>query len=69
MKEVYTIMTATLGVPPKPDEPFTYDYYTQDGKYASWTGTPQAFYKTFAYDKYSVSLPDDIGFDARDLRP
>ena len=54
MKEVYVIMTATLGVPPKPDEPFTWDYYNKDGKHASWTGTPLEFYKSFAYDKYSV---------------
>ena len=45
MKEVYVIMTATLGVPPRPNEPFTWDYYNKDGKHASWTGTPLEFYK------------------------
>ena len=54
MQEVYIVMTATLGVPPRPDAPFTWDYYTKDGKPASWMGTPMEFYKTFAYDKYSV---------------
>ncbi|RPD68637.1 peptidase C1B bleomycin hydrolase [Lentinus tigrinus ALCF2SS1-7] len=53
LKEVYIIMSATLGVIPKPDEPFTWDYLDKDGKAASWTGTPKQFYRTFAYDKYS----------------
>jgi bleomycin hydrolase len=29
MQEVYTIMSATLGVPPKPDATFTWEYYTE----------------------------------------
>lgn len=47
MQEVYTIMSATLGVPPKPDVAFTWEYYTEDGKYAKWEGTPLQFYKDF----------------------
>ncbi|KAG1867322.1 peptidase C1B bleomycin hydrolase [Suillus subluteus] len=47
MQEVYTIMSATLGVPPKPNAPFTWEYYTEDGKYAKWEGTPLEFYKAF----------------------
>ncbi|KAG2043600.1 peptidase C1B, bleomycin hydrolase [Suillus americanus] len=47
MQEVYTIMSATLGVPPKPNAPFTWEYYTEDGKYAKWEGTPLQFYKAF----------------------
>ncbi|KAG1734739.1 peptidase C1B bleomycin hydrolase [Suillus paluster] len=47
MQEVYTVMSATLGVPPKPDATFTWEYYTEDGKYAKWEGTPQQFYKAF----------------------
>ena len=46
LKEVYIIMSATLGVVPKPDEEFTWDYYDKDGKPGSWTGTPKQFYKT-----------------------
>ncbi|KAI9062851.1 peptidase C1B bleomycin hydrolase [Trametes sanguinea] len=53
LKEVYVVMSATLGVPPRPNEKFTWDYYDKDGKAGSWTGTPQEFYKAFAYDKYS----------------
>ena len=55
MKEIYVVMTATLGVPPRPNAPFTWEYYTKDGKFATWAGTPSEFYKAFAYDKYSVS--------------
>ncbi|KAH7913143.1 peptidase C1B, bleomycin hydrolase, partial [Hygrophoropsis aurantiaca] len=62
MKEVYTVMSATLGVPPKPDVPFTWEYYTEDGKYAKWEGTPIQFYKSFS-GKYapveSFSLIND----------
>ncbi|KAI0373995.1 peptidase C1B bleomycin hydrolase [Pilatotrama ljubarskyi] len=53
LKEVYVVMSATLGVPPRPDEKFTWDYYDKDGKAGTWTGTPREFYKAFAYDKYS----------------
>ncbi|EIW63272.1 peptidase C1B bleomycin hydrolase [Trametes versicolor FP-101664 SS1] len=53
LKEVYVVMSATLGVPPRPDEKQTWDYYDKDGKPGSWTGTPREFYKAFAYDKYS----------------
>lgn len=53
MQEVYTIMTATLGVPPKPDVPFTWEYYNEDGKYSKWEGTPIEFYRAFT-TKYPV---------------
>ena len=56
MKEIYTVMSATLGVAPPGDEKVVWDYYDKDGKAGSWTGTPKQFYKTFAYDKYSVSV-------------
>jgi len=55
LKEVYTVMTATLGVPPRPDETFTYDYYDKDGKAHAWTGTPLQFYKAFASRQYAPS--------------
>ena len=54
LREVYTILSATLGVVPRPDEQFTWEYYDKEGKFSSWSGTPKQFYKTFAYDKYSV---------------
>jgi bleomycin hydrolase len=62
MQEIYIVLTATLGVPPKPDVPFTWEYYTADGKYSKWEGTPLEFYKTFT-TKYppteSFSLIND----------
>ncbi|KAJ7262286.1 peptidase C1B bleomycin hydrolase [Mycena haematopus] len=53
MKEIYTIMTATLGVPPSPQEKFSWDYYDADGKPGSWEGTAQEFFKTFVSKPYS----------------
>lgn len=53
MQEIYTVMTAALGVPPKPDVPFKWEYYNEDGKYSKWEGTPIEFYKAFT-TKYSV---------------
>lgn len=52
MQEIYTIMTATLGVPPGQDVPFKWEYYNEDGKYSKWEGTPIEFYKAFT-TKYS----------------
>ncbi|KAG6331417.1 hypothetical protein ID866_7670 [Astraeus odoratus] len=54
MQEIYTIMTATLGVPPKPDAPFMWEYYNEEGKYSKWEGTPLEFYKAFTV-KYPPS--------------
>ena len=45
MKEVYAIMTATLGVPPPANKKFVFDYYDKDGKPGKWEGTPIEFYK------------------------
>jgi bleomycin hydrolase len=55
MKEVYTIMSATLGVPIKPDEMFVWDYYDENSKIGRWEGTPRDFYKEFACKTYPVS--------------
>ncbi|KAF7971803.1 hypothetical protein HWV62_19883 [Athelia sp. TMB] len=59
MREVYTIMSATLGVPPSPEAPFTWDYYDADDKAHSYTGTPREFYaahsgKYAATDSFSL---------------
>ncbi|KIK67080.1 hypothetical protein GYMLUDRAFT_156805 [Collybiopsis luxurians FD-317 M1] len=63
MKEIYQIMTAALGVPPLPDAKFTWDYYDENGKFGSWTGTPLEYYKAFAAKPYpakdSFSLIND----------
>lgn len=55
MKEVYTIMTATLGVPLKAGDKFVWDYYDKDGKAGRWEGTPREFYKAFLNEKTAVS--------------
>ncbi|KAJ7346506.1 peptidase C1B, bleomycin hydrolase [Mycena albidolilacea] len=50
LKEIYTIMTATLGVPP---EKFSWDYYDADGKPGHWEGTAKEFFKAFVSKPYS----------------
>lgn len=45
VKEIYTVMSATLGAPPSPDGKFVWDYYDKDGKAGTWEGTPREFYK------------------------
>jgi bleomycin hydrolase len=45
MKEIYSIMTATLGVPPSAHRKFTWDYRDKDDKPGRWIGTPVEFYK------------------------
>ena len=49
MKEVYTVMSETLGVPPLPPTAaastrFKWDFYDKDGKPGHWEGTPLEFY-------------------------
>ncbi|TCD71210.1 hypothetical protein EIP91_011688 [Steccherinum ochraceum] len=53
MKEIYTIISSALGVPPSATEKFSYDYYDKDGKPGHWEGTPKQFYSAVATDKYS----------------
>jgi bleomycin hydrolase len=55
MKEVYTVMTATLGVPPCPDDKFVWEFNDEAGKARRWEGTPKEFYQTFASKCYPVS--------------
>ncbi|KAG8898593.1 hypothetical protein FRB99_007337 [Tulasnella sp. 403] len=55
MSEVYRILTVTLGVPPKPDEKFTFEYYDVDEKFHTYVGTPVEFYKQHKNPKYSLS--------------
>lgn len=56
MAEIWNIMTSTLGVPPRPDSKFTWDYYDKDGKSRSWSGTPLEFYRAFSSREYPVRL-------------
>ncbi|KIY74276.1 peptidase C1B bleomycin hydrolase [Cylindrobasidium torrendii FP15055 ss-10] len=63
MQEVYNVMTATLGVPPMPDQKFTWEYYDADGKVGTFTGTPVEFFEKYAAKPYhpkdSFSLVND----------
>jgi bleomycin hydrolase len=60
MKEVYNILTATLGVPPNPDEGFVWDYINADGKVARWEGTPLEYFQVFAAKPYPVCAHCDV---------
>ena len=64
MQEVYTVMSATLGVPPRPDTPFTWEYYEDGqggtGKSKIWQGTPREFYAQVARGKYKVRRLSEI---------
>ena len=60
LKEVYTIMSAILGVPPLPtsgsgkdNNRFVWEYYDKDGKAGRWEGTPKELYD-IAKGDYSV---------------
>jgi len=62
MKEVYTIMTATLGPPPQANKKLVFDYCDKDGKPGRWEGTPIEFYKVCLLEiesLLSVSLIKD----------
>ena len=68
MKEVYTVMSATLGVPPSSKEKFTWDFYDKDGKPGHWTGTPKEFYYTVASGQYKVRVTHmDIDYKCIDI--
>lgn len=54
IREVYTIMTATLGVPPKPTRKLVWEYIDADGKAGRWEGSPLEFYEAFGTKPYSV---------------
>lgn len=45
LAEIYRILSITLGTPPKPDDKFTWEYYSKDGKFHTLTTTPREFYK------------------------
>jgi bleomycin hydrolase len=45
MKEVWNILSVALGVPPKADEKFKWEYYDEKGVVRVFEGTPVEFYK------------------------
>ncbi|GAA5961820.1 hypothetical protein JCM21900_003321 [Sporobolomyces salmonicolor] len=48
MGEIYRVLAITLGAPPKPTDPFVWEYYSKDKKYHRVEATPLSFYKDFA---------------------
>ena len=56
MKEVWNMLTATLGVPPSPDEKIKWEYVDARGTAKVWQGTPKQFYKQFTSKVYPVGL-------------
>lgn len=71
MQEVYAVMTATLGVPIRPDQTFNWEYYEDgpggNGRAKTWQGTPREFYANIAQGKYKVRQrlypPDSLQSD------
>jgi bleomycin hydrolase len=53
MKEVYRVMTATLGVPPPPGKKFVWDYIDADDKVGRWEGSPKEFLEQFGTKPFS----------------
>jgi bleomycin hydrolase len=53
VREVYNIMTATLGVPPNPNKRFVWEYVDADGKVGRYEGSPKEYYQEFATKPYS----------------
>ncbi|CEQ42870.1 SPOSA6832_04741, partial [Sporobolomyces salmonicolor] len=48
MGEIYRVLAITLGAPPKPTDPFVWEYYSKDKKYHRVEATPLSFYKDVA---------------------
>ncbi|KAH9056567.1 peptidase C1B bleomycin hydrolase [Lactarius vividus] len=55
LREVYSVMSATLGAPPQPKDKFVWDYYDKDGKAGRWEGTAKQFYDSFTNKQYPAS--------------
>lgn len=52
-KEIYNIIALSLGTPPKPNDPFTWEFIDKNGKYQHFETSPADFYKSHV--KYDVS--------------
>ena len=54
LKEIYIILTATLGVPPSTHNKFVWEYIDIDGKVGKWEGTPLDLAQSFTSKPYPV---------------
>ena len=52
--DIYSAMSATLGVPPQPDDKFVWDYYDKDEKAGRWEGSAKQFYGVRRKCSFSV---------------
>ena len=52
--DIYSVMGATLGVLPQPDDKFVWDYYDKDGKAGRWEGSAKQFYGVRRTCSFSV---------------
>lgn len=52
MSEVWTVLSTTLGSPPRPNEKFTWDYLDSVGKAQTWEGTPLEFFEAVTSKQY-----------------
>ncbi|KAJ2911451.1 hypothetical protein MD484_g8963, partial [Candolleomyces efflorescens] len=55
MREIYLIMTATLGVPPNPNKRFVWEYIDQDEKTGRWEGSPKEYFEQFGTKPHTPS--------------
>lgn len=61
LQQIYNILALTLGVPPKPDEKFVWEYKDKDGNYGRINTTPVGFYTDvlgFKADEYFSLIND-----------
>jgi len=65
MKEVYTVLTVALGIPPRASESFKWEYYDKTGQAKAFSGTPLEFYKRFCTTPYDPSTAFSIVNDPR----
>ena len=56
LKEIYTILTATLGVPPSAHNKFVWEYIDAEGKVGKWEGTPLDLAQSFTSKPYPVCV-------------
>ena len=56
IKEIYNIMTATLGVPPNPNKKFVWEYIDADDKTGRWEGSPKEYYEQFGTKPFPVRM-------------
>jgi len=65
MASIWTTMTTAMGVPPRPDESFTWEYYDKHDRFGKFEGTPRDFFKTFSNKLYPPTESFSLIHDPR----